>query len=189
MIKHLTILGSTGSIGQSTLDVVEKFSDRFAVKALTARCSTGVLAEQVRRFDPELAVVFDAESAAALKAELPAQCRTEIAYGTAGYRRAATLDGVEMVVSAMVGAAGLLPTMAAISAGKDIALANKETLVMAGDLVMAEAARCNVEILPVDSEHSAIFQCIAGNRRSDLAKILLTASGGPFLDVAADRFA
>ncbi len=187
-MNNLTILGSTGSIGQNTLSVVEKFPDRFAVRALTAKGSLDILKEQILRFKPDLAVVFDEEAAGRLK-DLLSDTRTRILSGPEGYRQAAVYEPVDMVVSAMVGAAGLLPTLAAISAGKDIALANKETLVMAGDIVMAAASHHNVRILPVDSEHSAIFQCISGNRKVDLKKILLTASGGPFLEFPKNRFA
>jgi len=188
-MKNLSILGSTGSIGRNTLAVAERFPERFAVRVLTARGSLEILSDQVRRFEPDLAVVFDAQSADALRRMLPNGIRTEILHGREGYRLAAVHAPVDMVVSAMVGAAGLLPTLAAVYAGKDIALANKETLVMAGDIVMAAAAQKNVRILPVDSEHSAIFQCLNGNRSTDLEKILLTASGGPFLDFPRARFA
>jgi 1-deoxy-D-xylulose-5-phosphate reductoisomerase len=179
-LKNLTILGSTGSIGTNTLAVVEKFPERFCVKALAANRSVEVLADQIRRFSPEMAVVSDSERASALGALLPVGSGVDIRYGEAGYRDAASYHPVHMVVSAMVGAAGLLPTLAAIEAGKDIALANKETLVMAGEIVMRRAAEKGVQILPVDSEHSAIFQCLSGQRREDFERILLTASGGPF---------
>ena len=188
-MNELTILGSTGSIGKNTLAIVEKFPDRFKVRALTGKDNVERLSRQVQRFLPDLAVVYDKAGAERLKETLPARCHTDIMYGETGYAAAATHPDVDMVVSAMVGGAGLLPTMAAIRSGKDIALANKETLVMAGDLVMAAAREYNVRILPVDSEHSAIFQCIAGNRPTDLQKIFLTASGGPFLNREAVEFA
>lgn len=187
-MKNLTILGSTGSIGRNTLAVAEKFPEEYALRALTANRNLEVLAGQIRRFEPDIAVVYDADSVAGLRRMLPGAIRTEILHGADGYRQAAIYAPVDMVVSAMVGAAGLLPTLAAISAGKDIALANKETLVMAGEIVMESAACEKVRILPVDSEHSAIFQCISGNNRADLEKILLTASGGPFLDFPESRF-
>lgn len=188
MIRNLAILGSTGSIGRSTLKVVDRFADRFAVKVLAAKHSVDRLAEQVQRFHPEAAVVFDAATARALRDKLPGDCSVEILHGAAGYRAAARWPTTDMVVGAMVGAAGLAPTMAAIEAGKDIALANKETLVMAGDIVTAAVARRGVRLLPVDSEHSAIFQCLQGQRRQDLDRILLTASGGPFRTTPAAQF-
>ncbi len=187
-MKNLAVLGSTGSIGKNTLAVAKSFPDRFAVKTLTAKNNIDLLAEQILNFTPDLAAVYDAEGATALKEKLPPGHPTEILVGDAGYYAAATHSPVDVVISAMVGAAGLLPTIAAIRSGKNVALANKETLVMAGDIVMAAASARNVRILPVDSEHSAIFQCLAGNRREDLQKILLTASGGPFLDLPDDRF-
>jgi 1-deoxy-D-xylulose-5-phosphate reductoisomerase len=180
LMKHLCILGSTGSIGQSTLKVVEAFPDRFCITALSAKTRVDLLAEQIIRFSPEIAVVFDAAHAVALEKRLPKQVKVEILHGEAGYKKAASAPSVDMVVTAMVGAAGLLPTLAAIDAGKDIALSNKETLVMAGHLVMNRASRKGVRILPVDSEHSAIFQSLQGHRREDLDQIHLTASGGPF---------
>lgn len=186
---NLTILGATGSIGQNTLSIVDTFPDRFTVRALTGKNNLDLLARQIIRFSPDIAAVFDEHGAAGLEKRLPSGCRTEVRYGEDAYIAAATHPDVDMVVSAMVGGAGLLPTLAAIRAKKDIALANKETLVMAGDLVMAAARENNVRILPVDSEHSAVFQCIAGNRRTDLHKIFLTASGGPFLHRSKSDFA
>ena len=187
-MKNLSILGSTGSIGCNALKIVEMFPDRFSVKALAAKNNTTLLASQVERFSPEIVVVFDETRALELKSMLPSETSVEIIYGENGYRAAATLDSVEMVVSAVVGAAGLMPTLAAIEAGKNVALANKETLVMAGEIVVNRAALNSVKILPIDSEHSAIFQCIAGNRRQDLVEILLTASGGPFLNRPENEF-
>ncbi|MDM8551590.1 1-deoxy-D-xylulose-5-phosphate reductoisomerase [Desulfobacterales bacterium HSG2] len=193
-MKHLSILGSTGSIGRNTLKIVEMFPDRFVVKALAAKSNVALLAEQIERFQPEIAVVFDEARALELKERLNASgvlktSAIEILYGEDGYRTAATHNTVDIVVTAVVGAAGLMPTLSAIDAGKDIALANKETLVMAGEIVMKRAADKGVRILPVDSEHSAIFQCLAGQRREDLDKILLTASGGPFLNKPGNQFA
>jgi 1-deoxy-D-xylulose-5-phosphate reductoisomerase len=187
-MKTLSILGSTGSIGRNALRIVEMFPERFAVKALSAKSSTTLLAEQIETFRPEVAVVFDEERALELKNTLSGKNRVEILYGDEGYQAAAALDSVNMVLTAMVGAAGLMPTLAAIEAKKDIALANKETLVMAGELVMGMAAEKGVQIIPVDSEHSAIFQCLRGHRREDLQKILLTASGGPFLNRPGNEF-
>lgn len=181
-MKHLSILGSTGSIGRQTLSIVKMFPDRFCAKALAAKSNISLLAEQIIHFKPEVAAVFDESCALGLKKRLPSGAGAEILYGSEGYRAAATCGSVDTVVTAMVGAAGLMPTLAAIEAGKDIALANKETLVMAGEIVVKCAEAKGVDILPIDSEHSAVFQCIAGNRRQDLEKIHLTASGGPFLN-------
>jgi 1-deoxy-D-xylulose-5-phosphate reductoisomerase len=188
-MKRLSILGSTGSIGCNTLEIAGMFPNLFDVKAVAAKTNVSLLAEQVQRFSPELAVVFDEERAQALRKLLPAGTDVRVLFGKEGYQAAATLDSVDTVVTAMVGAAGLMPTMAAIESGKNIALANKETLVMAGEIVMQHAADKGVDILPVDSEHSAIFQCLEGNRREDLDKILLTGSGGPFLNRSKREFA
>ena len=187
-MKNLSILGSTGSIGCNTLKIVEKFPEQFTVKALTAKHNVELLAEQIRQFKPETVSVFDEKTAQALEERLASEIRVKIHHGENGYKEAATLDTVDIVVSAMVGAAGLLPTLAAIECRKTIALANKETLVMAGELVMQQADEAGVDILPVDSEHSAIFQCFAGNRRDDFDRILLTASGGPFRNRAKETF-
>jgi 1-deoxy-D-xylulose-5-phosphate reductoisomerase len=174
-------LGSTGSIGRNALSVVRMFPERFAVKALSAKRSLVLLAEQIREFRPEAAAVFDDAAARELLALLPAGCRTQILAGAEGYTAVAAWESATLTLAAMVGAAGLLPTLAAIDAGKTIALANKETLVMAGVVVTARAAERRIAIIPVDSEHSAIFQCLQGQRREDVDQILLTASGGPFL--------
>ena len=188
-MKRLSILGSTGSIGKNTLAVVERFPGRFTVKALAARQSVASLADQIRRFRPDLAVVHTPEIAGELERLVGAGTGVEVLHGDAGYAAAATHADVDLVVGAMVGAAGLAPTLAAIEAGKDIALANKETLVMAGQRVMGAAADRQVRIFPVDSEHSAIYQCLAGNRKKDVDRILLTGSGGPFRTMPKDRFA
>jgi 1-deoxy-D-xylulose-5-phosphate reductoisomerase len=187
-MKNLSILGSTGSIGCNTLEIVEMFPERFAVKALAAKKNTALLAEQIKRFGPEIAVVFDEAAAKELQNILPPGTGVDIFHGEDGYRAAAMYDSVDMVVSAVVGAAGLKPTLAAIRARKDIALANKETLVVAGEIVMREAEANGIKILPIDSEHSAIFQCIEGNRKQDIKKILLTASGGPFFNLPEKDF-
>jgi 1-deoxy-D-xylulose-5-phosphate reductoisomerase len=187
-MKHISILGSTGSIGCNALKIVEMFPQRFSVKALAAKTNTDLLAKQIEQFTPELAVVYDPESKQRLKQALASGTRVEILCDDEGYRAAATADGVDIVLTAVVGAAGLMPTLAAIEAGKTIALANKETLVMAGEIVTRKAEHKGVQILPVDSEHSAIFQCLQGHRKVDLAKILLTASGGPFLNLPVSQF-
>ena len=187
-MKHLSILGSTGSIGRNVLRIVEMFPQRFSVKALAARSNTDLLAKQIGQFSPELAVVYDRDTLQQLKRKLAKGTGVEVLCDDEGYRTAATADGVDIVITAVVGAAGLMPTLAAIEAGKTIALANKETLVMAGEIVTRKAAQKGVQILPVDSEHSAIFQCLQGHRKADLAKILLTASGGPFLNLPISQF-
>ncbi|MCK5419919.1 MAG: 1-deoxy-D-xylulose-5-phosphate reductoisomerase, partial [Desulfobacterales bacterium] len=187
-MRHLSILGSTGSIGCNALKIVEMFPQRFCVKALAAKTNVALLAKQIEQFVPELAVVYDTESAKQLKNKLAPGTKVDILCGEDGYRAAASTHGVDMTIIAVVGAAGLMPTLAAIEAGKTIALANKETLVMAGEIVVKKAAQKGVQILPIDSEHSAIFQCLQGQRRKDLAKILLTASGGPFLNRPAAEF-
>jgi 1-deoxy-D-xylulose-5-phosphate reductoisomerase len=164
------------------------FPQRFSVTALAAKTNTDLLAKQIEQFAPEIAVVYDENSKHKLKQALAVGTRVEILCEDEGYRAAATAAGVDIVITAVVGAAGLMPTLAAIEAGKTIALANKETLVMAGDIVTRKAAEKGVQILPVDSEHSAIFQCLQGHRKADLTKILLTASGGPFLNLPAAQF-
>lgn len=179
MIKCVCILGSTGSIGRQSLDVVRMYP-QIRVGALTAGSSIARLAEQCREFRPELAVVATKEGANELKQairDLP----TRVLWGEEGLLAAATLDGADCVITAVVGMLGLKPTLAAIRAGKRIGLANKETLVCAGELVMAQAKQWGAEIVPVDSEHSAIFQCLMGcGDRREVRRLLLTCSGGPF---------
>ncbi len=188
--KSISILGSTGSVGVNTLEVVEASPGRYQVKGLAGGRNVGLLAEQVRRFQPEVAAVMDRDLAIELEERLgPLTLGVRILHGKEGYREVATLQGVDMVVSAIVGAAGLVPTMAAIDAGKDVALANKETLVTAGPLVMEAALKRGVKILPVDSEHSAIFQCLAGQDRGGVRRLVLTASGGPFRTKAVEDLA
>ena len=187
-MKCLSVLGSTGSIGCNVLNIVAMFPQELAVKVLAAKSNVALLARQIMQFHPDLAVVYDEKRARELKDLIPPGVDVEILHGEMGYHRAATFEAADMTVTALVGAAGLMPTLAAIEAGKTIALANKETLVMAGDLVMQQAAEKGVQILPIDSEHSAIFQCLQGERREDVAKILLTASGGPFLKRPQEEF-
>ncbi len=188
--KTLSILGSTGSIGVSTLDVVRQFPDRFEVAALAAGRNIDLLCEQIRVFEPSLVAVLDEGLAARLKQRLQSRNhQPEVLFGREGYERVAACPESRMLVSAMVGAAGLLPTLAAIEAGKDLALANKETLVIAGEIVMGLARSKGIRVLPVDSEHSAIFQALQGNHRKALKRILLTASGGPFFDRTRDELA
>jgi 1-deoxy-D-xylulose-5-phosphate reductoisomerase len=187
MKKCISILGSTGSIGRNTLDLVSRFADRFSVAGLAAGKNINLLKEQIAAFRPRLVSVADQELAEQLQAILPADWKGEVVWGGEGNEQVATLSQVDMVVSAIVGAAGLLPTLAAIRAGKDVGLANKETLVMAGRLVMDEVRRNGVELLPIDSEHSAIAQALEAGRKEDVARIILTASGGPFRQLSADQ--
>jgi 1-deoxy-D-xylulose-5-phosphate reductoisomerase len=183
LTKGLSILGSTGSIGTSTLDVVRAHPGRFGVKSLSAGSNIALLKDQIREFQPAF-VSVEGEDAAR---EIAREFAISTGFGPDGASEAASMDGVDLVVSAISGAAGLLPTLSAVRAGKFIALANKETLVMAGNVVMAEAEKSGSIIMPVDSEHSAIFQSLAGHRKSDVRSIILTASGGPFLSASAER--
>ena len=178
MTKRISILGSTGSIGRQTLDVAEKL--QIPVAALAASRNVELLEAQCRKFRPELAVLFDEAAAEELKRRL-SDMNIKVASGMEGLLAAAVLDSADTVVTAVSGMIGLRPTLAAIERGKRIALANKETLVCAGELVMREAQRRGAEIIPVDSEHSAIFQCLMGCRdRSEVRRLILTCSGGPF---------
>ncbi|MDA3918545.1 MAG: 1-deoxy-D-xylulose-5-phosphate reductoisomerase [Deltaproteobacteria bacterium] len=179
-MKYLSILGSTGSIGTSALDIVRMHPYLFGIKALACANNISLLARQIREFKPELVCVIDENKALELSRILKGEFKPEIVYGENGFIQTASYNKSNIVLLAMVGAAGLKPALAAIEAKKHIALANKETLVMAGEIVMAKAKENQVSILPVDSEHSAIFQCLKGNLKKDLKTIFLTASGGPF---------
>ena len=184
MVKCVSILGSTGSIGRQSLDVIENLKE-IQVAALTAGTNVQLMAQQCRQFHPQLAVMATEQAAGELKEALAGE-PTRIAWGEDGLIAAATIPEADCVITAVVGMVGLKPTLAAIRAGKRIGLANKETLVCAGELVMAEAEECGAEIVPVDSEHSAIFQCLMGcTDRREVKKILLTCSGGPFFDMDA----
>jgi 1-deoxy-D-xylulose-5-phosphate reductoisomerase len=187
-MKGICILGSTGSIGVSTLDVVGRHPDHYRVVALTANNNLDRLYEQCLRFDPDCAVMIDEGSAAELRSRLNAagSRRTQVLSGVKALEDVAVLPEVDAVMAAIVGAAGLLPTLAAARAGKAVLLANKEALVMSGPLFMKAVAESGADLLPIDSEHNAIFQCMpanyhAGRRASEVRRILLTASGGPFL--------
>lgn len=180
MQKKISILGSTGSIGRNVLEVVRQFPGRFSVIGLAAGTNISVLKDQVEAFQPQLVSVATEELANQLAESLSPVWKEKIVVGRAGNECVATLQDADTVVSAIVGAAGLLPTLAAIKAGKNIALANKETLVMAGQLVMQKVKEYNVDLLPIDSEHNAIFQALSAGRQEDVHKIILTASGGPF---------
>lgn len=184
-MKQLAILGSTGSIGVSTLEIVTEYPDRFQVTALTAGRNLSLLEEQICRFRPEVVAVPDQVNAQRLQARIGSD-GPRILYGTPGLIACAVESAADMVVSAIVGAAGLEPTLAAVQAGRDVALANKETLVVAGELVMKAAAESGCRIFPVDSEHSAIFQSLQGHRKVDVRRLILTASGGPFRNWSLD---
>ncbi len=177
-MKSIALLGSTGSIGTQTLDVIKQNPDRLRVAALAARSNDVLMEEQIRTFKPKLAALSDPEAALRLKKRYHGP--TEILAGEEGIMAAASCAEADTVLGAMVGYAGLKPTLAAVRAGKDLALANKETLVAAGSLVLDAVRRAGVKLTPVDSEHSAIFQCLQGSRHGEMARILLTASGGPF---------
>lgn len=184
-MKKIAILGSTGSIGTQTLDVVRAHSDELEVVALAAGSNKERLKEQIREFHPELVSLSDEKKAQELKEELAGEA-VEVVCGMDGLIEVAGIDSADVVVTAVVGMMGILPTMEAIRKGKDIALANKETLVTAGHLIIPMAREYGVSILPVDSEHSAIFQCLQGEPKKALDKILLTASGGPFRGKSAE---
>ncbi|PID77590.1 MAG: 1-deoxy-D-xylulose-5-phosphate reductoisomerase [Deltaproteobacteria bacterium] len=179
-MKNIALLGSTGSIGTNVLNLVRSFPDRYRIVSLAAGKNVRLLARQCLEFRPEIVSVYDEQHAKELKKLLPHDFPADILFGLAGNKAAAASEQADFTVSAIVGAAGLLPTLAAIEAGKDIGLANKETLVMAGRLVMQAVREHGVRLLPIDSEHSAIFQALEGGRKDEVAKIILTASGGPF---------
>ena len=187
-MKAISILGSTGSVGVTTLDVAGRFRDRFRVVAMAAGRNLDLLAEQVKHFRPELVSVATPELAKELAHRLGGD-RVTIVHGLEGAIAVATHPDAEFVMSALVGAMGLRPTLAAIKAGKDIGFANKEVLVIAGELITAAVRENHVRLLPVDSEHNAIFQCLEGRGRESLKRIILTASGGPFRELPAERFA
>jgi len=177
MIKKISILGSTGSIGVQTMDVAKNLGIK--VVGLSANSNVDLLEKQIKEFEPEYASIADETLAGKLRNRLPAY-KTKILTGAEGLKKIASLPEADLVVAAIVGIAGLEPVMEAVKSGKNIALANKETLVTAGSIVMQEAKKNNVRIIPVDSEHSAIFQCLMGNNIDEVERIILTASGGPF---------
>ncbi len=179
-MKNICILGSTGSIGTQALQVVDFLRDQFNIVGLVARSNVDLIEQQIERFDPDMVALADEASADLLRTRMKSK-RVEVLGGQDGIIQVATMSESDMVLSAIVGIAGLIPTLEAIKAGKDIALANKESLVTAGPIVMRAAAESGVNIIPVDGEHSAIFQCIAAdNGRENLRRLILTASGGPF---------
>ncbi|WP_051141409.1 1-deoxy-D-xylulose-5-phosphate reductoisomerase [Salisaeta longa] len=177
--RGLSILGSTGSVGTQTLEVAALFPERFVIHGLTAGSNVDLLAEQARRVRPQCVAIADASKAATLRDRL-ADTAVEVLAGADGLREVATLDAADLVMGAVVGFAGLPPVLAALRAGKDVALANKETLVVAGALVTEAQRAHGAHVLPVDSEHSAIFQCLTGEDDATVERIVLTASGGPF---------
>jgi 1-deoxy-D-xylulose-5-phosphate reductoisomerase len=179
-MKKITLLGSTGSIGVNALDVLDKNPKKFKVVALTAGRNIRLLAQQILKFHPKIVAVQSRQDAERLHQILGVKNNIPILYDETGIEEVASYPSSDIVLSAISGAAGLKPTLAAIEAGKDIALANKETMVVAGHIVTKKARQKNIKILPVDSEHSAIFQCLAGQRPENLRRIILTASGGPF---------
>ena len=178
-MKQISLLGSTGSIGVSTLDVVARNSDRFEISGLSAGSNAEKFVEQVKQFKPKVASLFDRSKEAFVREQL-AGLDVEIIFGEQGPVQVATWPDSDLVVSGIVGSAGLVPALAAINAGKNLALANKETLVVAGELVLKAAQDKNVAIIPIDSEHSAILQAMNGEKKEQVKKIILTASGGPF---------
>lgn len=179
-MKHIALIGSTGSIGTATLTVCEEHPEMFRVVGLAAGKNVRLIAEQVRKFKPRLVCLASEKAAAALASCIDTR-KTRVVWGSEGLTAVATMPAAETLVSAISGAAGLLPTFSAIRAGKDVALANKEALVMAGELLVREASRSGKKIIPVDSEHSAVAQILNGRGLKDVRRIILTASGGPFL--------
>ncbi|MDR0879727.1 MAG: 1-deoxy-D-xylulose-5-phosphate reductoisomerase [Clostridioides sp.] len=179
-MKRLSILGSTGSIGKQTLDVVRSNKDKFEVRAISAHSNVDLLLKQILEFKPGYVCVFDEDACIRLKEMIPDDIDVEVLGGMDGLKAISTLDDIDILLTAVVGMIGLVPTVSAIEKGIDIALANKETLVTAGKLVTELAKEKGVKILPVDSEHSAIFQALQGERYENIEKVILTASGGPF---------
>ena len=180
-MKRIVILGSTGSIGASTLDVVSKFPDRFQVVGLAAGSNAQILEDQIRTFQPKVVALSCPDAAKRLRARIDTK-QIEVLDGEPGLCEVARLPECDLVISAIVGGAGLKPTLSAIQAGREVALANKEPMVMAGQLMQQEAQKHGVTIFPIDSEHSAIFQSMEGHRKADIRRVVLTASGGPFWD-------
>lgn len=185
-MKNIGVLGSTGSIGTQTLDIIEEYPDLFRASVLTARRQWKLLAEQALKFRPDIAVIGDEKYYPELRDALKGS-GIEVATGADAIAEAAAHPATDTVVTAMVGYSGLIPTISAIKAGKTIALSNKETLVVAGELITQLCREYGVSIMPVDSEHSAIFQCLVGESRDEMSKIILTASGGPFRTLSKEQ--
>lgn len=183
-MRYITILGSTGSVGRNALDIVSYHKDQFKVAVLAAGNNVDLIEKQIKSFYPEVVALADKRAAKELQQRIERRYASslQILSGQDGITAAAAYKKSDFVLSAIVGAAGLAPTISAIRSGKTIGLANKEALVMAGSIIIEEAKKYGAKILPVDSEHSAIFQCIKGHRKSDVRRIILTASGGPFVD-------
>jgi 1-deoxy-D-xylulose-5-phosphate reductoisomerase len=186
-VKRIVILGSTGSIGSSTLDVVSKFPDRFQIVGLAAGSNDQILEDQIRTFQPKVVALSCPDAAKRLRARV-GNVQVEVLDGEPGLCEVARFPQCDLVISAIVGGAGLKPTLSAIQAGRQVALANKEPMVMAGQLMQQEAHKHGVTIFPIDSEHSAIFQSMEGHRKVDIRRVVLTASGGPFWDWPATDF-
>jgi 1-deoxy-D-xylulose-5-phosphate reductoisomerase len=186
-LKNICLLGSTGYIGTNSLTVIRKNPDEYRIIALGAGKNLDILAEQIEEFKPRFAAVINSDLARELKTRLNNRFNTEVLYGTEGYAQIAAVPEVDVVIAAMTGSSGLLPTYSAIRAGKDVALANKEALIIAGSVLTSESQRVGVHIVPIDSEHSAIMQSIQGHMREDLKKIILTGSGGPFKDYSMEE--
>jgi len=176
-MKNVVILGSTGSIGKNTLEVVSNFADRFSVLGLSANTNIRLLEEQIKRFRPQMAVVTDEESFQ----HFPQNYDIEILWGMDGLKRLCSHPEVDLVINALVGSVGLLPSLETVKSGKNLAIANKESLVMAGELLIGKAKEKGREVLPIDSEHSAIQQCLLSGKKEEVGRLILTASGGPFL--------
>jgi 1-deoxy-D-xylulose-5-phosphate reductoisomerase len=185
-MRSIALLGSTGSIGVNTLDLVRRFPDRFKIVGMVAGENLKLLAAQIKEFSPRCVAIKNEKDVPRLRKLLGAK-RTEICWGVNGATNISTAHEVDVVLAAIVGGAGLIPTLQAVQAGKEVALANKEALVMAGEIFVNEAKKANTRLFPVDSEHSAIFQCLQGNRRDEVDKLILTASGGPFLRTPLSR--
>jgi 1-deoxy-D-xylulose-5-phosphate reductoisomerase len=185
-LKKISILGSTGSIGTQALEVIAQFPEKFEVSALGAGRNIELLSEQIEKFHPRIVAVENVEFADKLIAITPPG-QIEIVYGEQGYTEIATIPETGMVISSMVGSSGLKPTFAAISAGKTVGLANKESLVVAGQILIEEAKKSGSRILPIDSEHSAIFQALNGSDPNEVSKLIITASGGPFRETPVDQ--
>ncbi|MCH8170996.1 MAG: 1-deoxy-D-xylulose-5-phosphate reductoisomerase [Bacteroidetes bacterium] len=185
-MKKILLLGSTGSIGVNSLNVIRKFPERFSVSVLTANNNIDLLQKQIEEFHPETVVVVDINKAGELKSNLKENCK--VLSGKDALCEVASQSDYDILLGAVVGFSGLAPTIEAIKRGKRIALANKETLVVAGELVTSLALEHNAEIIPVDSEHSAIFQCLVGEKKEQVEKLIITASGGPFLNIDKEKF-
>lgn len=186
-MKNITILGSTGSIGTNALKIIESKPEEYRVRAIAAGKNMELLFEQIKRFQPAAAAISEEWMANELRNRIKDHIKTEIYSGPEGYERLAAHEESDTVISAIIGAAGLIPTYSAIQAGKNVALANKETMVMAGPIIMDLAKKHDVSIVPIDSEHSAILQSLQGHSRKDLSRIIITASGGPFRDLKIEE--